>query len=187
MALSYGLSPLMDCTLRHPADWGGPLFQPSWLFGFGSIPPCVDFTILHTSTQSSRCTCCTPFHGNRFGAYLLYLYLPWAAGRSMTFRNIPLKMFKFSCSQKRQKGPPHLACPLLSKQDFYCYLGLLKRKHASLRQSFFLFPVNFRIDMHHNVFYLRKCLFQCCYAPPRQSCAPPAAAWNHLPPISMSA
>ena len=60
---------------------------------------------------------------------------------------------------KAPKGPPHLACPLLSKQDFYCYLGLLKRKYASLRQSFFLFPVNFRIDMHHNVFYLRKCLF----------------------------
>ena len=42
---------------------------------------------------------------------------------------------------KAPKGPPHLACPLLSKQDFYCYLGLLKRKYASLRQSFFLFPV----------------------------------------------
>ena len=60
---------------------------------------------------------------------------------------------------KTPKGPSHLACPPLSKQDFYCYLGLLRRKHTSLRQSFFLFPVNFRIDMHHNVFYLRKCLF----------------------------
>lgn len=68
-------------------------------------------------------------------------------------------MFKIFMFPKAPKGPPHLACPLLSKQDFYCYLGLLKRKYASLRQSFFLFPVNFRIDMHHNVFYLRKCLF----------------------------
>ena len=33
-------------------------------------------------------------------------------------------MFKIFMFPKAPKGPPHLAWPLLSKQDFYCYLGL---------------------------------------------------------------
>lgn len=64
MALSYGLSPLMDCTLAASRGLGRTVI-PTILVILGSVVFRLAwiFTILHTSTQSSRCTCCTPFHG----------------------------------------------------------------------------------------------------------------------------
>ncbi|MFR3283452.1 MAG: MATE family efflux transporter [Clostridium fessum] len=65
MALSYGLSPADGLHPGGIPRTGADRYSdhPGYI-GFGSIPALRGFLpFLHTSTQSSRCTCCTPFHG----------------------------------------------------------------------------------------------------------------------------